>query len=86
MEQRGVEQVLRSVLDLPTSYRLSPEQNLEEDLGVDSLFLMSVVVGVEAAFKIELPSESIARLRRVADLEAEVAAALRNQEGPASRP
>ncbi|WBQ07606.1 acyl carrier protein [Kribbella sp. CA-293567] len=71
-----LEQVMRAVLDLPVGAAIRPDQELESALGVDSLFLMSIVVGVEAERGIELSAASIGSVRTVGDLDRAVGEAL----------
>ena len=45
-----------------------PGHRLVEDLGADSLNLLEIVLDINEAFAIELPTEGVARVRRVEDL------------------
>jgi acyl carrier protein len=63
-----LERVIRSVLDLPVHTEINAHQQLERDLGIDSLFLMHIVVGVESEFGIELRAEDIGSAVTVGDL------------------
>jgi len=45
-----------------------PGNRLVEDLGADSLNLLEIVLDINEAFAIELPTEGVARVRRVEDL------------------
>ncbi len=47
-----------------------------EDLGADSLAVMTLVVGAEDRFGVRLPDDKVASLRTVADAVALIAAAL----------
>lgn len=47
---------------------LKPSNRLVEDLGADSLNLLEIVLDINEAFAIELPTEDVAKIRRVEDL------------------
>ncbi|WP_350597563.1 phosphopantetheine-binding protein [Pseudomonas sp. 65/3-MNA-CIBAN-0223] len=47
---------------------LQPSHHLVEDLGADSLNLLEIVLDINEALAIELPTEGVARIRRVEDL------------------
>ena len=47
---------------------IEPGHRLVEDLGADSLNLLEIVLDINEAFAIELPTEGVARVRRVEDL------------------
>lgn len=48
--------------------RVTPAASLDVDLGVDSLLHMTMVMGLERQFDIELPDRDAARLKSVADV------------------
>jgi acyl carrier protein len=47
---------------------LQPGHRLVEDLGADSLNLLEIVLDINEAFAIELPTEGVAEIRRVEDV------------------
>lgn len=47
---------------------LQPGHHLVKDLGADSLNLLEIVLDINEAFAIELPTEGVAKVRRVEDL------------------
>jgi acyl carrier protein len=58
----------RAKLDRP----ITPKDNIQSDLGLDSLEVMEVVADVEDQFQIEVPTESLERLVTVEDVAREV--------------
>ena len=52
--------------------RVTPAASLAADLGVDSLLHMTMIVGLEEHFDLELPDHQAARLTSVADVIAVV--------------
>lgn len=51
---------------------ITPKDNIQSDLGLDSLEVMEVVADVEDQFHIEVPTESLERLVTVEDVAREV--------------
>ena len=48
---------------------LSPEANILEDLGADSLDVVELVMAIEEAFDIEIPDEDAESMRTLGDVE-----------------
>lgn len=65
-EQR-VRDVIARLLRVPPE-RVAADASLAADLGVDSLLHMTMIVGLEQHFDIELPDQEAARLTNVADV------------------
>jgi acyl carrier protein len=59
--------ILSSELELPSEH-IRPECLLIEDLGVDSLDLVSVAIKVEDEFKLEVEEAALRQLKSVADV------------------
>jgi len=51
---------------------LSPDANILEDLGADSLDVVEMVMAIEEAFDIEISDEDAESMRTVGDVEAYV--------------
>lgn len=51
---------------------IRPEDDLRDDLDLDSLDLVSIAIGLEAALHIDLPDCAIAKWRCVGDIAASV--------------
>ncbi|TKK37761.1 hypothetical protein PflCFBP13517_25655 [Pseudomonas fluorescens] len=47
---------------------ITPDARLVEDLGGDSLNVLEVVLDINEALDIELPTEGVAQMRKVKDL------------------
>ena len=47
---------------------ITPEQNLREDLGLDSLMTFELLYELEKAFDLEIPNEDLPRLQTLADI------------------
>lgn len=65
-EQRVRADIARLLL-VPVD-RVTPTATLDVDLGVDSLLHMTMVMGLEGEFGVELPDRDAARLRTVTDV------------------
>ncbi|MFD8462693.1 acyl carrier protein [Streptomyces antimycoticus] len=66
------EEILRSVAELPSALKLSREQNLRSDLGIDSLTLMDLMVHLEAEYGVEFDDDALATINTVDELWLEV--------------
>ncbi|NLY49151.1 MAG: acyl carrier protein [Clostridiales bacterium] len=49
---------------------LKPETSLTEDLNADSLDLFQIIMELEEAFDIEIPTEDTENIKTIADIEA----------------
>ncbi len=47
---------------------LSPEANLLDDLGADSLDVVELVMALEEAFGIEVPDDDVENIRTIGDI------------------
>lgn len=47
---------------------ITPELNLKDDLGVDSVDLMEFMIDLEDAFDIEIPDENIDEFKTLSDV------------------
>ena len=48
---------------------LTPDANILDDLGADSLDVVEMVMALEERFDIEVPDEDVEEMRTVADVE-----------------
>lgn len=71
----GVAELLAQVIELPPA-EIAPTDRLAEDLGVDSLSLLELVIGVEERFGVAIPDAAVAGLQRVEDVVAYVSGAV----------
>jgi acyl carrier protein len=62
-----VQQAVANLLRVDPA-RVKPEASLAGDLKVDSLEFMTIIVGLERAFGVELPDDEAARLRTIAQV------------------
>lgn len=70
------EVILKSTVDLPPDFRITPNQELEADLGVDSLAMIDLVFAIEAEFGVELSEDSVVRARTTGALWSDIVRAL----------
>lgn len=49
---------------------LSPEADLQQDLGADSLDVVELVMAFEETFDVHVPDEDVERMRTLGDVEA----------------
>ena len=61
-------ELIRSVVKLDADVPITPESTLIEDLGVDSLDLVSVFLEVQDAFGVVINEEDLATIASVGDL------------------
>jgi acyl carrier protein len=57
---------------------VTPDANILDDLGADSLDVVEVVMALEETFDIEVPDEHVEEMRTVADVERYVVKAVGN--------
>ncbi|MFJ5309822.1 acyl carrier protein [Streptomyces sp. NPDC088350] len=69
------ETILRSVAELPDDLVITGEQNLRNELGVDSLKLMDLIVNLEGEYSVELSDDVSADVSTVEELWLEVSRA-----------
>ncbi len=62
-----VESIVREQLGLEPA-PLTPESNLLDDLGADSLDVVELVMALEEEFGIEVPDEDVENIRTVGDI------------------
>jgi acyl carrier protein len=68
----GIEVQVRAILAEQLGVELSevtPEANILDDLGADSLDVVEMVMSLEEAFDIEVPDEEVEGLRTIGDVE-----------------
>ncbi|WLQ63435.1 MULTISPECIES: acyl carrier protein [Streptomyces] len=62
------EAILRSVAEITEDLVITSEQNLRNELGVDSLKLMDLIVNLESEYSIELSDDVSANVATVEEL------------------
>jgi acyl carrier protein len=65
--------VVRKAAKVPATVLINAESRLIEDLGIDSLDLVSVFVAVQDEYDVVIDDDDVTELRRVGDLAAYVA-------------
>lgn len=68
--------ILRTVAEQPESFEISGEQDLKEDLGLDSLLLIDVVINIEAELGIDMGDDFSRDMHTVSELDEAVRAKL----------
>ena len=58
---------------------VTPELNLKEELGVDSVDLMEFIINLEEAFDIEIPDEDMDNFKTISDVVAYIHEELKKQ-------
>ncbi len=58
---------------------VTPELNLKEELGVDSVDLMEFIINLEEAFDIEIPDEDMDNFKTIYDVVAYIHEKLKKQ-------
>ena len=64
-----VKMILSSQFDVEED-SITPETNIADDLGADSLDVVDMLMSLEDEFDVEIPDEEIERLRTVGELVA----------------
>ncbi len=70
----GIAELIAQIIEVPPS-GITPQSRLAEDLGVDSLSLLELVIGIEERFGVVIPDTEVAGLDRVEDATTYVARA-----------
>ena len=70
----GITELLAQIIEVPPA-GITPQSRLAEDLGVDSLSLLELVIGIEERFGVVIPDTEVAGLERVEDATTYVARA-----------
>ena len=68
----GIEVRVRSILAEQLGVEIAevtPDANILDDLGADSLDVVEIVMCLEEAFDIEVPDEDVEGMRTIGDLE-----------------
>ena len=66
-----VKMILSSQFDVEED-SITPETNIADDLGADSLDVVDMLMSLEDEFDVEIPDEEIERIRTVGELVAYV--------------
>ena len=66
MEFEKLQAIIADVLNVPKD-DITPETTLVEDLGVDSLEVFQIIMGIEEEFDIEIDNEEAEKITTVQD-------------------
>ena len=66
--QSELADTVRSIARIPAGVPISPESRLVEDLGIDSLDLVSIVLTAQELYGVAIDEDEVAELRTMADL------------------
>ena len=66
-----VKMILSSQFDVEED-SITPETNIADDLGADSLDVVDMLMSLEDEFDVEIPDEEIERIRTVGELVADI--------------
>ena len=66
-----VKMILSSQFDVEED-SITPETNIADDLGADSLDVVDMLMSLEDEFDVEIPDEEIERIRTVGELVASI--------------
>lgn len=69
MVLENVKMILSSQFDVEED-SITPETNIADDLGADSLDVVDMLMSLEDEFDVEIPDEEIERIRTVGELVA----------------
>lgn len=61
-----IAELLAQIIEVPAA-DITPQARLAEDLGVDSLSLLELVIGIEERFGVVIPDSEVSGLVRVED-------------------
>ena len=75
MELEKLQQIIAEVLNVDAS-EVMPGTTFTEDLGADSLDIAQIVMGIEEAFDIEIPSEASEQIATVGDAVEQIKSAM----------
>ena len=66
MELEKLQKIIAEVLNVDTE-EVTPDTTFVDDLGADSLDIFQIVMGIEAEFDIEIPTEEVEQIVSVGD-------------------
>lgn len=66
-------ETVRTIARLPADVVIEPGSRLVEDLGIDSLDLVSIVLSAQESYGVVIDEDDVATLRTVSDLATHVA-------------
>ena len=62
-----MKKILSEQLDVDVD-RITPETDIADDLGADSLDVVEVLMSIEDEFKVEIPDEEIENIKTIGEL------------------
>ena len=66
--QSELADTVRTIARIPCNVAIAPESRLVEDLGIDSLDLVSIVLTAQELYGVAIDEDEVAELRTMADL------------------
>ena len=75
MEFEKLQNIIADVLNIDKS-KITPETTFVDDLGADSLDVFQIIMGIEEAFDIEIPTEEAEKIVSVGDAVEQIKNAL----------
>jgi acyl carrier protein len=66
--QAQLSESVRTIARIPASIGITAESRLVEDLGIDSLDLVSIVLSAQETYGVAIDEDDVADLRTIADL------------------
>lgn len=77
MEFDKIKEIIAEVLNI-TESEITMESTFIEDLGADSLDIFQIIMGIEEAFDIEIPTEEAEKITSVGDAVEQIKNATNN--------
>ena len=76
MEFEKLQEIIAEVLSIDTA-GITEETTFVDDLGADSLDIFQIVMGIEEAFEIEIPTEEAEKISTVGDAVEQIKQAIK---------
>lgn len=65
--EKNVKKVIADILEVDVK-KLTPKTRFVEDLGMDSMMALEILSGIEKTYKIQIPEESLTKMRNLNDV------------------
>lgn len=63
-----VKEIIQDQLNPEDPSAITPDANVQDDLGADSLDIVDLVMSLEEEYDVEIPDEAVAELKTVGDI------------------
>ena len=63
-----VKEIIQDQLSTDDPEKITPDANIQDDLGADSLDIVDLVMSLEEEYDIEIPDEAVANIKTVGDI------------------